>query len=91
MVVLSTFLDEEATRLAQQWRHAGHRVLAVDVLPDLLLHAASPSVRTAHRIIQMERADRIHELRRAGIEALRWSAGVEVELAAHGRSHGGRR
>jgi uncharacterized protein (DUF58 family) len=91
VVVFSTFLDDEAARLAQQWRHGGHRVLAVDVLPDLLVHALAPAVRTAYRVIQMERLDRIQELRRAGVEVLRWSSGVDVDLAALARVRVGRR
>ena len=31
--VLSTFLHEEAGRMAAVWRESGHRVIAVDVLP----------------------------------------------------------
>ncbi|MCW2604084.1 MAG: hypothetical protein JWN61_2219 [Pseudonocardiales bacterium] len=91
VAVFSTFLDDEAARLAQQWRHAGHRVLAVDVLPDLLLHAVSPAVRTAFRMIQMERVDRINELRRVGVEVLRWTSSVDVDLSALARARVGRR
>lgn len=91
VAVFSTFLDDEAARLAQQWRHAGHRVLAVDVLPDLLLHALAPAVRTAYRVIQLERIDRIDELRRVGVEVLRWTSGVDVDLAALARVRVGRR
>lgn len=85
VAVFSTFLDDEAARLAQQWRRAGHRVLAVDVLPDLLLRDLTLELRTAFRIIQLERVDRMQTLRRAGVEVCRWGPEVDIGLAALAR------
>lgn len=91
VAVFSTFLDDEAARLAQQWRRAGHRVLAIDVLPDLLLNGAAPELRTALRMVQMERADRMHALRLVGVEVRRWGPDIEVDLAALARARPVRR
>lgn len=85
VAVFSTFLDDEAARLAQQWRRAGHRVLAVDVLPDLLLRGLTPELLTAFRIVQLERVDRMQTLRRAGVEVCRWGPDAGIGLAALAR------
>jgi uncharacterized protein (DUF58 family) len=71
-VVFSTFLDDEAARMAQQWRRAGHRVIAVDVLPQLVLTHLTPMASLAYRVVRMERDDRIGELDRSGVEIVRW-------------------
>lgn len=91
VALFSTFLDDEAPRLAQQWRAAGHRVLAIDVLPDLLLGDLSPELTTAYRMIRLERADRIGELRASGVEVLRWGPSIEADLAALARARPVRR
>lgn len=91
VVLFSTFLDEEAARLAHQWRRAGHRVLAVDVLPELSLRGTSAAVVTAYRIISLERRTRMSELQRAGVELLEWSPGAAVDLAALHRIRAGHR
>jgi uncharacterized protein (DUF58 family) len=70
--VLSTFLDEEASRMAELWRAGGHRVIAVDVLPAPRFTRASQAERLAHRIVLMSRSDRIRSLRAQGVEILRW-------------------
>jgi len=70
--VLSTFLDDEAARMAGQWRAVGHRVIAVDVLPAARFLGATREERIAHRIVMMERADRIRGLEARGIGLLRW-------------------
>ena len=72
--LFSTFLDPESATLAQVWRRSGHRVIAVDVLPRLRLHALDHRERVALRIVQMEREDRLTDLRAAGVELVHWSA-----------------
>lgn len=74
--VLSTFLDDEAGRMATLWRGAGHRVIAVDVLPAPRLARLPREQVLAHRIITMERDDRIRSLVQAGIDLIRWQDGV---------------
>lgn len=74
IVLFSTFLDSEAASLGRLWRRAGHRVIAVDVLPDPLKVTLPSVLATAHRIVSMERADRIDDLSRAGVEVVRWPA-----------------
>jgi len=70
--VLSTFLDEEASRKAELWRGSGHRVIAVDVLPAPRFTRSSLADRVAHRIVMMTRSDRIRSLEAQGVEILRW-------------------
>ncbi len=72
IIVFSTFLDEDAARLAQLWRHAGHRVVAVDVLPRMAHDPLPPRVLTAYRIVRMERGDRLVSLARTGVEVVHW-------------------
>ena len=72
VVVFSTFLDEEAAALAVQWRGSGHRVIAVDVLPTLVLHHMAPAAQTAYRIIAMEREDRMLDLAASGVDVVHW-------------------
>lgn len=72
IIVCSTFLDDETGKLAQLWHGAGHRVLAVDVLPDLELRHAPQRLITAYRIIAMDRLDRLTALERSGVEVISW-------------------
>lgn len=72
IIVFSTFLDDDAARLAQGWRSSGHRVLAVDVLPRMARTPLPARVDTAYRIVSMERADRLLSLSRSGVEVVRW-------------------
>jgi uncharacterized protein (DUF58 family) len=71
--VFSTFLDDEAGRMAVLWRGAGHRVIAVDVLPTARAGRLPREQVLAHRIIMMERADRIRGLSGYGIDVLAWN------------------
>jgi len=86
IVVFSTFLDDETWHLAQLWHGAGHRVLAVDVLPEPDLRNAPRRLVTAYRIIAMERKDRLSALARSGVEVIDWTTAgdhpVQVTLAA---------
>ncbi|MCU1477893.1 MAG: hypothetical protein JWQ64_2586 [Subtercola sp.] len=70
--VLSTFLDGGSARLASLWRGGGHRVIGVDTLPTARFERSNADERVAHRIVLMERADRLHELEAQGVEILRW-------------------
>lgn len=72
IIVCSTFLDDETGKLAQLWHGAGHRVIAVDVLPEPELRHAPSRLLTAYRIIAMDRHDRLAELARSGIEVISW-------------------
>jgi uncharacterized protein (DUF58 family) len=72
VVVLSTFLDDEAVRLIALWRAAGHRVVAVDTLPRLRTERIRREQDVAARIILGERADRLHEVRMVGADVFAW-------------------
>jgi uncharacterized protein (DUF58 family) len=69
--LLSSLLDDEALRLALRWRGNGHRVITVDVLPAPQFARTTRYDRLAHRILMMERDDRIRALRAGGVELLR--------------------
>ncbi|MEX2563340.1 MAG: DUF58 domain-containing protein [Nitriliruptoraceae bacterium] len=77
VVVLSTFLDDEPTTVAVQWARHGHRVFAVDVLPPVEVGHLGIAERNAHRIIEIERQDRIAELVRGGVEVVEWTPSVD--------------
>jgi len=70
--VMSTFLDEQPLRLALVWRAAGHRVIAVDVLPARLTRDLPPRERLALKVVEVERALRFRRLAAAGIDVLAW-------------------
>ncbi len=81
LIVLSTFLDDEAANLAASWRRHGHRVLAVEVLPPLPEVPRTVAEDNLHRLIELEQADRLWDLERTGVETVRWQ-----ETAPHTRS-----
>jgi hypothetical protein len=85
IVVFSTFLDEDPAQLAQLWRHAGHRVVAVDVLPTVSTKHLPSRVSLAYRVVRLERADRLLSLSRSGVEVVAWDGDAQVELAALAR------
>ena len=70
--VFSTFLDDEAPRMATLWRAGGHRVVAVDVLPTPRTGGLQPHERVAFRLLALEREERMRTLRASGVELLRW-------------------
>ncbi|WP_223690598.1 DUF58 domain-containing protein [Leifsonia poae] len=70
--VLSTFLDEQSLRLALVWRAAGHRVIAVDVLPTLHTGDLPGRDLLALRVVELERKLRFRRLAAAGIDLLAW-------------------
>ena len=75
--LLSTFLDDDATLIALLWRAAGHRVIAVDVLPAPLLDGSEQHTRIAHRLVMAERRRRIADVRANGVEIFRWQEDAE--------------
>lgn len=70
--LVSTFLDDEATSIAVLWRAAGHRVIAVDVLPAPQLDGSELHARLAHRVVMAERRLRIAGMHANGVELFRW-------------------
>ncbi len=93
VVLCSTFLDDEAARMGRQWRSHGHRVIAVDTVPRLSTRYLTPLQDTAFRLIMLDRAQRIRELRRTGVEVVGWNdtSAAELHAAARSRTQGGRR
>lgn len=71
--VLSTFFDGSAPMLAAQWRAGGHRVFAVDILPQPDLSRLSSAQQLAARTLFLERGNTFAEFARAGITVLAWS------------------
>ncbi len=71
--LLSSLLDDRPINLALTWLGNGHRVIAVDVLPPARFARTTKYDRFAHRMVLMERDDRIRLLRARGVELLRWS------------------
>lgn len=71
-VMLSTFLDDQALTLALTWRAAGHRVIAVDVLPARDARDLSTRDLLALRTIELERRLRLDQLQAGGVELLAW-------------------
>jgi uncharacterized protein (DUF58 family) len=81
--LLSSLLDDEPVKLALTWLGNGHRVIAVDILPPARFARTNRYDRIAHRMVLMERDDRVRLLRSRGVELLRWSEdGAALPLAA---------
>lgn len=89
--VFSTFLDSEATDLVIGWRRAGHRVVAVDVLPRVREAGLTAREWLALRVVRLRREDRLAEVERAGAEVVTWAdpqaRGRWAVLARAGRRH----
>ncbi|MBO9554552.1 DUF58 domain-containing protein [Cellulomonas sp.] len=83
--VFSTFLDDEAALAAAQWRHLGHRVLAVDVLPTLHVRHLGERERIAVRLIALAREDRLADLADRDVEVVTWREAPEIALATLAR------
>jgi uncharacterized protein (DUF58 family) len=75
--LLSPLLDDDVASIATVWRAAGHRVIAVDVLPAPRFDGSAPHTRTAHRLLMAERRRRIADARSNGIEMFRWQEDAE--------------
>ncbi|WP_406245586.1 DUF58 domain-containing protein [Microbacterium sp. M] len=89
IAVLSTFFDGAAAEVALMWRASGHRVLAVDTLPELDSSRLSAEQSLALRIVLAERDDMFHDLTSAGVEIVRWDAGASGVIGALARSRTG--
>jgi len=87
--VLSTFLDGEAARMAELWRVAGHRVVAIDTLPPTSVSRLRREQQAAVRIVQLEREARIRSLSALGADVVRWrptdGRSPEVQLSTQSR------
>jgi len=70
--LLSTFLDDHPMSAALQFAAAGHRVVAVDVLPPGRTDELTTARRIAHRLVMMDRENRMAALRRGGVDVLVW-------------------
>ena len=81
VVLLSTFLDDEPVRLAGLWRAGGHRVIAVDVLPQLRSERLRREEIVASRIVLGARADRLAEIRAMGVDLLAWDVDAGTRAA----------
>ena len=80
--VLSTFFEGSAATLAAQWRAGGHRVFAVDVLPEPDLSRLSSAQQLAARTLFLERGNTFADFARAGITVLTWSGDrIDTDLA----------
>ena len=85
VLLFSTFLDDEAAVVASIWRRAGHRVLAVDVLPTLREVHLADRERLALRIIRLAREDRLATLADQDVELVTWRDAPSVALAGLAR------
>jgi uncharacterized protein (DUF58 family) len=70
--LLSTFLDNEAARMAELWRVAGHRVVVIDTLPPTPIVGLRREQVDALRIVQLEREARLLALASLGVDVIRW-------------------
>lgn len=85
--LFSTFLDDSPSQTALAWRALGHRVVAVDTLPQEVLRGLDRHELLAWRLNDIVRRDRLHELSRAGVTVLRWATGEPaVALRAEARA-----
>lgn len=75
--LISTFLDDDVASVAMLWRSAGHRVVAVDVLPSPMFDRSAQYTLIAHRIVMAERRRRIADARTNGVELIRWQEDAE--------------
>lgn len=85
----STFFDPQTAARALAWRRDGHRVIAIDTLPQLDSSGLSQNQRRAASVLHLERNATRALLRRGGVETLRWDAGTDaapltVRMAALG-------
>lgn len=83
--VISTFLDPQAVLVAQQWHAAGHRVVAIDVLPRFAARRLDARQRLALRVVRIRREDRLAELAATGIACVAWADGAAAALLALAR------
>lgn len=100
-VIFSTFLDDEAGKVATVWRSQGHRVIAVDVLPEVFTERLDAYSQASYQMVRLERGLRLADLRRQDIDVVHWVGDpdghgtdrtAEEALLVHAapRSRGGR-
>ncbi|WP_431221347.1 DUF58 domain-containing protein [Leifsonia xyli] len=87
--VLATFLDDQPSTLALTWRAAGHRVIAVDVLPARDARDLTARDRLALRTIELERRLRLRRLQAGGVELLTWQDPSVRDAGLRALSRGG--
>src|SRR5699024_503007 len=71
-VIFSIFIDDEAGTVAALWRSQGHRVIAVDVLPEVFTDRLDPFALASYRLIRLERGLRLADLRAQGVDVVHW-------------------
>lgn len=85
--LFSTFLDDNAADIATQWQTHGHRVIAVDTLPEANLRGLSARETYAWRLTDIQRDNRLETLARSGVDVLRWAgADAARDLRAAART-----
>lgn len=84
--VLSTFFDGAASDIALTWRASGHRVIAVDILPELDRTRLSTEQQVALRTVLAEREDVLHDLRGAGVDTVAWRDDAAAVMRETARS-----
>jgi len=84
--VLSTFFDGAASDIALTWRASGHRVVAVDILPELDRARLSREQQVALRTVLAEREDVLHDLAGAGVDTVPWQGDAAAVLRATART-----
>ena len=86
--VLSTFFDGAAAEIATRWRATGHRVVAVDTLPELERVRLSAARDLALDVLLAERQDMLRAMQTSGIERISWVENPAAAAAALSRVHG---
>jgi uncharacterized protein (DUF58 family) len=84
--VLSTFFDGAASDIALTWRASGHRLIAVDILPELDRARLSTEQQVALRTVLAEREDVLHDLRGAGVDTVAWRGDAAAVMRETARS-----
>lgn len=76
--VMSTFFEGAAAQIALTWRASGHRVVAVDTLPQRDDARLTPEQRAGMRTVLAERDDVFHDLRHTGVDVVVWDVETNV-------------
>ena len=79
--VMSTFFEGAAAQIALTWRASGHRVVAVDTLPQRDDARLTPEQRAGMRTVLAERDDVFHDLRHTGVDVVVWDVETNALLA----------
>lgn len=84
--VLSTFFDGAASDIALTWRASGHRVVAVDILPQLDRTRLSREQQVSLRLVLAERQDVLHDLGGIGVDTITWDGDVAALMRTAART-----